>query len=451
LRLRTLKPARVLVISFLTIILVGTSLLMIPHTVNGSALSFVDALFTATSATCVTGLTVVDTGTRYTFFGQIVILVLIQVGGLGIMTLSTFFIFITLGKISLTERDIIQDTLAQKPIKNLVSLLRTTFIFTIFFEMIGAVALTLRSLQWYPLDKAVYHGIFHSISAFCNAGFALYTNSFMDFSSDFVINFTLMSLIILGGIGFIVFLDLKQGIKRVHGKIVFRISFHSKLVLIMTGILIVAGALAIFVLERQNVLLGLPFETKILASFFQSITARTAGFNTIDISKLTNVSLFFIIILMFIGASPGSCGGGIKTTTFFTLVAFLNARFKNLRDVNIFNRRVPQEILSRVISITFFSMIVIIFFTLILMISEVGFITHEESRGLFLEILFEVVSAFGTVGLSTGVTPDLTTIGKLMMSILMFIGRLGPLTIALAIVSKEAKSFKYAQENFLVG
>ena len=422
-----------------------------PLASTGEPLNFVDALFTATSATCVTGLIVVDTGTAFSTFGQIVILILIQIGGLGIMTLSTFFIFIVVGQFSILNRDVIQETLTQKPIKNLASLLKTTFLLTIILETIGAILLTLRFVNAFPLKKAAYLGIFHSISAFCNAGFSLFYNSFENYEADYVINAILIILIILGGIGYIVLQDLRQGLRKKNGRCFFQISFHSKIVLVTTLFLIIFGAINIFILEHENVLHGYPLDIKMLTSVFQSVTTRTAGFNTLNISDLTNVSLFFIIILMFIGASPGSCGGGIKTTTFTALIAFLISRFRNQREVNIRYRRVPEEIISKVISITFFSIIVIIVATLTLMVSEIGEVSHQQSRGMFVEILFEVVSAFGTVGLSTGLTTSLTVFGKILISLVMFIGRLGPLTVALAIGAKEPLKFRYAKENFLVG
>ncbi|MFX0139141.1 MAG: TrkH family potassium uptake protein [Candidatus Hodarchaeota archaeon] len=445
------QPAQVLVISFLILIVVGTLCLMLPQMVYGPHLDFIDALFTATSATCVTGLIVVDTGTRFTMLGQIIILVLLQLGGFGIMTLSTFSIFLIVGQFSIFDRDIIQETLTQKPIKNLATLLKMTFIFTVVIELMGAIILSYRFLNWFSLKQAVYYGIFHSISAFCNAGFSLFFNSFEEFKADYIINIVLMILIVLGGLGFIVLLDLKQGWKKRKNKILFELSFHSKIVLVITFFLIIFGATNFFVLENHNGLKDHALDTKIMASFFQSVTARTAGFNTLNISILSNTTLFFLIILMFIGGSPGSCAGGIKTSTFGVLLAFLVAKFKNQQEVNIFYRRLPQEIISRAISVTFFSITVIIMFTLILMISELGGISHQQSRGLFLEILFEVVSAFGTVGLSTGMTFDLSVFGKFLVSVVMFIGRLSPLTIVLAIGAKKPLKYKYPEENILVG
>ncbi len=426
-------------------------MLKLPQSSTGGPLSLVDALFTATSATCVTGLIVVDTGAAFTLFGQIVILILIQIGGLGIMTLSTFFIFLLMGQFSILNRDVIQETLTQKPYSNLANLLKTTFMMTIVFETIGAILLTLRFLNSFPLKKAAYLGIFHAVSAFCNAGFSLFHNSFEDYKADYAINAIVIVLIIIGGIGYIVLQDLRFGLRKKNKRWIFQISFHSKIVLVITLFLILFGAIHFAILENENVLRNFPLNVKLLTSLFQSVTTRTAGFNTLKTSDLTNISLFFIIILMFIGASPGSCGGGIKTTTFTALVAFLVSRFRNQREVNIRYRRVPEELISKVISITFFSIFVIIVATLTLMASEIGEVSYQQSRGMFLEILFEVVSAFGTVGLSTGITSSLTVFGKILISLVMFIGRLGPLTVAMAIGAKEPVKYSYAKEYFLVG
>ena len=445
------KSSRILIFSFILIILLGSIILSLPQSVVGERLSFIDSVFTATSATCVTGLIVVDTSTKFTEFGQLIILILIQLGGLGIMTFSTFFIFLIIGKFSISERDVIQETLIQSPIKNLAGLLKTIFLFTIIIEALGAVVLSICFIQQMPLKDALIHGVFHSISAFCNAGFSLNQNSFINYQGDVIINFTLIFLITSGGLGFIVLHELRKFLlnKRKNKKISF--SYHTKMVLCISSILIVFGFLIILFFEHGNVLSQQSLKNKFLLSFFQSVTCRTAGFNSVDISLLTNSTLFFMIILMFVGASPGSCGGGVKTTTASVLVAMLSARFKNRDDVNIANRRIPEDIISRAISITFFSVFIIITATILLMTFEQGGISHQQSRGMFLESFFEVISAFGTVGLSTGLTAELSSIGKGIIIATMFVGRLGPLTIALAIGKKEKPRFKYAQEKILIG
>ncbi|MBN2013449.1 Trk family potassium uptake protein [candidate division KSB1 bacterium] len=450
-RRRVLKPTHILILSFMVLIFIGTILLMLPQATIGARLSIVDAFFTATSASCVTGLVVVDTGTTFTLFGQIVILALIQIGGLGIMTLSTFFMFLLIGQFSLFDQDIIQETLTQKPIKNLANFLRIIFLFTILVELIGAFVLSLRFIMTMPFHKAIYYGVFHSVSAYCNAGFALFPDSFITYKSDILINFTLMALIIIGGLGFIVVLDLNQYFRyRRHG-MQPGLSVYTKIVLSMTGTLIIFGSLGFYIFEIRNGIENFPVGTRLVVSMFQSVTTRTAGFNSIDFAGLSNATIFLFVILMFIGASSGSCGGGIKTSTFGILIAFLVAKFKNQTDVNFFKRRISNDIIARTVSITFFSIVVISIFTLVLLMSEVGEISHQQSRSMFLEILFEVVSAFGTVGLSTGITATLSFIGKILVSMLMFIGRLGPLTLALAIGGREQLPYRYPKENLLVG
>lgn len=442
-----LTTPRALAISFAGLITVGTILLMLPLATHGESLSLVDALFTATSATCVTGLIVVDTGAKFTLFGQLVILGLIQLGGLGIMTYSTFFLYLLGSRLTLSSLDILQESYSQMPIDNLRGLLKTIFLATISIEMVGALFLTLRFLSDMPLQKSIYFGIFHSISAFCNAGFALFPDSFISYKGDLVINLSLFLLIIMGGLGFIVIFELWHQRSFKWEKI----SLHSRLVLTVTTLLILGGSLLFFLLEYQNTIKHLPWGSKILVSFFQSITPRTAGFNTIDISLLSNPTLFVLIILMIIGASPGSCGGGIKTTTFAIIVSFITSRFRNRENVNLFFRGVPSHIVSKAISILFFTLVLIILGTTLLLISELAEVSHQESRGMFLDLLFEVTSAFGTVGLSTGSTANLTPLGRVIIVLLMFVGRLGPLTIALAIGKKDKIHYKYAEENVLVG
>ena len=445
------KSSRILIFSFISIILLGSILLALPQSVVGERLSIIDSVFTATSATCVTGLIVVDTSTKFTEFGQLIILILIQLGGLGIMTFSTFFIFLVIGKFSISERDVIQETLTQSPVKNIAGLLKTIFLFTIIIEAIGAAALSIRFVQQMPVKDALIHGVFHSISAFCNAGFSLNQNSFINYQGDVIINFTLIFLIISGGLGFIVLHELRKFLLNRRKNKETSFSFHTKVVLRISLILIVCGFLIILFFEQGNVLFQQSLKDKFLISLFQSVTCRTAGFSSVDISLLTNSTLFFMIFLMFIGASPGSCGGGVKTTTAGVIVAMLIARFKNRDDVNISYRRIPEDIISRAISITFFSVFIIVTATILLMIFEQGGMSHQESRGLFLESFFEVISAFGTVGLSMGLTAKLSAIGKGIIIATMFVGRIGPLTIALAIGKKKKMRFKYAQEKILIG
>ncbi len=438
---------RLLVMSFGVFIFAGALLLMLPQATKGSPLGFIDALFTATSATCVTGLAVVDTGARFTLFGQLLILTMIQLGGLGIITFSTAFLYVLEGRLSLGSKDLLYETLSQGPIPNIKYLLKAVFFSTLIIEGIGSLILTLRFLTDMPFTQALCYGIFHAVSAFCNAGFALYSDSFSGYQGDLVVNFTICTLIILGGFGFIVIYEFP----RLRNFNVGKLTFHSKLVLFVNVFLIGTGMLLIFFLELHNSLKDLSWGTKLLTAFFQSVTARTAGFNTLELGSMTNPSLFVLMLLMFIGASPASCGGGIKVTTAAVLVAFLKTRFRNQQDVNLFYRRIPAETVSKAISLMSFSMVLIILGTMLLLITELSGVSHPESRGMFLELLFESTSAFATVGLSVGLTPALSAAGRLIVIVLMFIGRLGPLTLVMSVGRKQKVYYKFAQEKVLVG
>lgn len=446
------RPPRILVVSFLAMILLGTAFLSLPAATVGPPLNFVDALFTATSATCVTGLIVVDTGAKFTVFGKSVILLLIQVGGLGIMTLSTFFVYLVGGRISFTEREVLRSALSQHPVADLMQVLKSVVIVTVILEGIGAFFLTFTFWRSMPPGEAVFSAVFHSVSAFCNAGFAFFSDSFEAYRGDMFTNGVLMALIVLGGLGFVVLYDLYMNRRELLRGAFDVLGYHSRVVLTTSAALILAGAVVIFVLEYNNTLGEESLFTRMLAAVFQSVTCRTAGFNTLPIGELTNATLLLMMILMFIGASPASCGGGIKTSTFAVLLSSVRARLRLQEDVNIFYRRVPSATVSRSISIAFFATLIVILFALGVLVSELAGRAHPESRGLFLAYLFEVVSAFGTVGLSMGTTSELSSTGRLLITLLMFVGRLGPLTVALAVRGEEmGRRFKYVQEDVLVG
>lgn len=448
--IRFLGPERTLILSFLIIILIGTFLLSLPYAAQQRSTSLVDALFTATSAVCVTGLIVVDTGSFYSQFGQMVILILIQVGGLGIMTFSVFFYLLLGRSIGFRDRKIIQDTFSQFPIKNISVLLKSVFLYTMVIELVGTLFLLVGWGGHFPPMTALYFSLFHAISAFCNAGFCLFPDSLAGFQDNILVNLSITSLIILGGIGFIVLREVVQcGLRRNPFP---RISLHSKAVLTTTAALIVLGTLLIFLIERDNSLLQFPLEKRILISYFQSVTSRTAGFNTIPMVDLSNATCFILIILMFIGASPGSCGGGIKTTNLATLFSLAINRYKGRDRANLFKRTIPHETVARSISIILASGLAVAIITILLLITQLGDISHTESRGLFLEYLFETVSAFGTVGLSMGVTSKLDVGGKLIVTAMMLLGRLGPLTLAFAMARRMRRpEFQYAEENIIVG
>ncbi len=451
--MRHLSPPTIILLSFATIILVGTAFLLLPFSAKGEALTLVEALFTATSATCVTGLTVINIGTRLTVFGQLTVLFLIQLGGLGIMTFSTFFTLLVAHRLSIREREILHQTLSQQATKDIVNLLKMVIVLTILIEMVGAFFYWLRFLEDFSPGRAAYISIFHSVSAFCNAGFSLFRTSFEHYKGDWVINLTTMSLIVVGGLGFIVIYDLMRNAQNYRRKRRIFLAYHTRIVLLTTGTLIVGGAILFFGLEWSNAMRPLDWPTRIFSAFFQSITSRTAGFNTLNIGGLSNAALMLLSLLMLIGASPASCGGGIKTSTFTVVMAMIVARFRNEEDVNLLNRRIPQDVVSRAVAISFFSVFIISMFTLLLLVVELKGVSHIRSGGSFIEILFEAVSAFGTVGLTTGITTELSTPGRIIIIMLMYIGRLGPLTIALAISGSRHKKLPYrlAEDHVLVG
>lgn len=440
-----IKPAQLLIVTFMMTILIGTVLLTLPiATQSGQGLNFVDALFTATSATCVTGLIVQDTGSFFTVFGQLVILLLIQVGALGIMTFSVT-LFLAAGKqMSNKEAMAMQDVLDADSISGIMGLITFIAKMTIVIEILGAAFLFVGFTPYISnIWQRLYISIFHSISAFCNAGFSLFPDSIMQYANDGIINLTIAFLIIFGGLGFIVVKDIWDMYVLGKRPRSLGLRLHTKLVLSMTVILLIAGTVLIFFAENGVNFSGMLLRDKILISFFQSASARTAGFNSVDIGTMTNASIFSIIILMFIGASAGSTGGGIKTTTFWVLLRSFSSNLQNKDDINAFKRKIPDNIVGKAIAIFILSLGFVILFMYLLSIYE---------SLPFRDLIFEVVSAFGTVGLSTGITSQFHVAGKLLMTCLMFLGRLGPLTIVLAFAGYKRKiNYTYAQEKIMVG
>jgi trk system potassium uptake protein TrkH len=436
------NPAQAIIMSFATIILLGSFLLYLPYSRPvGTTMPYIDALFTSTSAVCVTGLIVVDTGSAFSLIGKIFLLILIQAGGLGIMTIAAFIQVSTGSEMSLYGRFSTAALLDQSNIRNLYTIIKSIVLITFSFEAVGV-------LLFFPymLGKsggtieAIFSSFFHSISAFCNAGFSLYSDSFVSARSNIGVNLTLMFLIVSGGIGFTVLLNLLRRIVRGVNE---RISVQTRLVLLTTAFLILFGAVHIYLLEKDVLFRDYTSTERFLGSFFQSITTRTAGFNTVDISALRPRTLFIMSILMIIGASPGSTGGGIKTTTFFILILSIITILRDQRFNTIFKRRIPYAVVNRAIAILVSAIGVIIFGTLLLSFSE-GF--------TFNQIYFEIVSAFGTVGLSTGITPSLSDFGKIVIILVMFVGRLGPLTLVLAIRNVQGtKLVTYPEERVMVG
>ncbi|GAB6116678.1 TrkH family potassium uptake protein [Thermoanaerobacter brockii subsp. lactiethylicus] len=412
-------------------------------TKSGERTDFLTALFTATSATCVTGLVVVDTKTYWSVFGQIVIMLLIQVGGLGIMTMSTLFALILGRKITFKERLVMQEAFNTNSLGGIVKFAKYILMVSFLFESIGAIMLTLRFLPQMGLKKAVYYGLFHSISAFNNAGFDLMGNfkSLTGYVSDWVVNLVVMGLIIFGGLGFYVLLDIYE--HRHFNKF----TLHSKIVITITLLLIAIGTLLIFLFEYNNpkTLGPLDFPTKILAALFQAVTPRTAGFNTLSLSDMTIASKFLTIILMFIGASPAGTGGGIKTTTFAVILYTVLSVIQGEEETVLYKRTISRNIVYKAVAISFISVFIIFSVTMVLSITETS---------NFLTVLYETTSAFGTVGLSLGLTPELSTVGKIIIIFTMYTGRVGPLTLALALAKRQRRPkpiIKYAEEKIMVG
>ncbi|WP_449602940.1 TrkH family potassium uptake protein [Paenibacillus sp. Marseille-Q9583] len=431
-----------MVLGFASIILIGALLLMLPiSSTSGNVVSFIDALFTATSATCVTGLVVLDTGTTFTIFGKTVIMVLIQVGGLGFMTMATLFAMMMKRKISLRDRLILQEAMNQGSMEGIVRLIRRVLIYSLVIEGCAAVLLSLRWAFDMPLGKAIYFGIFHAVSMFNNAGFDIFGDfrSLTDYVYDPLVNIVVMFLIVSGGIGFIVMSDL------VEFRVKRKLSLHSKVVLSTTAGLILIGALVIFIFEftNQRTLGNLNFGGKILSAFFQSVSPRTAGANTVDIAGLRQASQFFMVILMFIGASPGSTGGGVKTTTFTIMIGAVIAMLRGREDVVLFRYRLAQERIYKALTLTLLALLLVLSVSMLLS-------TTEDSN--FLAILFETTSAFATVGLSMGLTPELSVIGKILICLTMFAGRLGPLTLVYALGPKQGKPlYKHPEGKIIIG
>lgn len=435
-------PAQVLVLGFALLILAGGFILSLPiSSATGQPIHFIDALFTSTSAVCVTGLVVVDTGTRYSILGQVVILLLIQIGGLGFMTMATLFALIMRKRIYLKERLIMQEAYNQLTVEGVVKLASRVLLITVLIEGVGAIILGLRWSAEYGLARGFYYGLFHSVSSFNNAGFDLFGGfrSLTLYKSDFTVNLVVSFLIILGGIGFGVLLDIYR--RRTWR----RLSLHTKVVLTTTAILLAVGTLGVLFMEYNNAstLASFTLPEKVMASWFQSVTTRTAGYNTIDIGGMRSATQFLFVMLMFIGASPGSTGGGIKTTTFGSLVSAVWAMVRGKEDIELYERRLPKEIVYRSLAISTVALGLVIFITMLLTITE---------NADFLTVLFETTSAFGTVGLTMGITSKLTIVGKLAIMLTMYLGRVGPLTVAFALAQKQQKAiYRLAEEKIMVG
>ncbi|MFO7866940.1 MAG: TrkH family potassium uptake protein [Candidatus Aminicenantes bacterium] len=438
------NPAQVLAVSFLGAIAVGAGLLMIPACTVGGRISWIDALFTSASAVCVTGLIVQDTPVYFTPLGQAVILILFQLGGLGIMTFSTLVMVMTGRRISFKDRIIVQEGFHHASPSNLKSLIRNIFLFTFGLEIAGAGCLYFYWKDDFSGFQAAFHAVFHSVSAFCNAGFARFSDSFESFRGDLVVNGVLVVLIILGGLGFLVLNETFEILADKFRKKRHRLSLHMRMVLCITSALLLGSAALFFILEYAGALQNLPLIEKITTAFFQVVTPRTAGFNTIDLHLLGQGTIFMLIMLMFVGAAPGSTGGGVKITTLGVLFAFIKSRLAGRRLVNLNRRTLPFELITKAFTLLALSFMVISLAVFILMIS------HPDMT--FREIIFEAFSAFGTVGLSLGITPELNPLGKTVIILTMYIGRIGPLSFLYAFSrERPVGRYDYAEESVMIG
>lgn len=442
-------PLRLLIGSFLLLVAVGTVLLKLPFaTPADQRIGWVDALFTATSATCVTGLAVRDTGTGFTAGGQLVILGLVQAGGLGIMTFSLFILALVRGgRVSLAQRALFEQTLAGAIGHQLWPMLRLVLVFTFGVEALGALLLFVRWRGDLGTGEAAWAAVFHAVSAFCNAGFSLWADNLVGFRGDPWTILTVSALVVLGGLGFLTVYDLWTS-----SRLDERLSVNSKLALVVSGVLIVAGALLVWMLEARRAFAGMGPLEQALAALFQSVTTRTAGFNSVDIGALAPGTLFLMTILMFVGGSPGSCAGGVKTTTLGILVLAAVTRLRGHLNVNAFRRTLSPVTVRDALTVALGAVAGAVAAVFVLLLIESPGRTVDHERAVFIGFLFEAVSALGTVGLSTGVTPTLSPAGRLFVSLLMFCGRLGPLTLVTAFAAgRGSRDWKYPEEQVMVG
>lgn len=428
-RKNTLSQTQFIAFGFFVLILTGTLFLMLPWASrDGQSVGFLNALFTATSASCVTGLIVVDTWTQWTLFGQLVILTMIQIGGLGFITVGVFLSIILRRKIGLKERGLMQESMSALQIGGIVKLTKKIILGVFLFEGAGAFLLALRFIPMFGFWKGVFYGIFHSISAFCNAGFDLMGqqapySSLVAYYDDWLVNLVIMSLIVIGGIGFLVWDDVSKHKLRVR-----KYLLQTKLVLLTTGILIFGGAFLFYLFERNNLLADMSVSGKILSSLFGSVTARTAGFNTTDVAAMSDGGKLLTIILMFIGGSPGSTAGGVKTTTLVVLLLYVVSSIKRTYGVNVFGRRLEDDAIKRASSI----------FTINLFLALTASLLIMAAQSLPLsDVMLETFSAIGTVGMSTGVTRELIPVSRVVIIILMYCGRIGSLSFALSFTQRK--------------
>lgn len=439
-----LTTTQTIAVGFLMIILIGAILLTLPISAkDGGFTNPLTAFFTAASATCVTGLVVVDTYSYWSVFGRCLILALIQIGGLGFMTIGVFLAVLMRKNIGLKERGILQESMNTLQIGGVVRLVKKITIAAFAIEGIGAILLSIRFIPEMGWLEGICNGIFHSISAFCNAGFDLMGkkeeySSLVAYSNDIVVNVTIMLLIILGGIGFVVWDDLQKKKFRVKEYLL-----HTKIVLIVTVFLIFGGAFALYLSERSNLMADMGVKETILSSLFASVTARTAGFNTIDVAGMSASSKLITIVLMFVGGSPGSTAGGIKTTTFAVMLIFVWANLRNSHGSNVFKRRLEEEEIRKAS--------VVVTINLVLAVAAAIFICALQEFPME-DVLLEVFSAIGTVGMSAGITRGMGTISQIILIVLMYCGRIGSMTFALSFTErKKVAPVQLPAEKIIIG
>ena len=422
---------QIIALGFIIIIFIGACLLCLPFASTNGSVDFVDALFTATSATCVTGLVVMDTGTEWTLFGQIVILVMIQIGGLGFMTFAILFLRIFRKRFGLKNKEVMVESINTSNLDRIVSITNKMLWGTLIFELSGAVLLAIRFVPEYGWGQGLWYGLFHSVSAFCNAGFDLLGVetpfiSLVNYADDLLVNGVIMALIVIGGIGFLVWDDITK-----FGVRVKRYSLTSKIVLSFSAILIVGGALLMYLAEYAGKDTGLTFGQEVLRSLFASVTARTAGFNTINLADMSEGGRLVSMLLMFIGGSPGSTAGGIKTTTFAVIFIYTFAGVSHKQSADVFGRRIPDGAFKRA---------VYVFFTNLLLVVAGTFVISCMNPDIrFSSVMFECFSAIGTVGLTVGITTELDTVSHIVLILLMYLGRVGSISFATVLFEKRAR------------
>lgn len=441
------NPALAAFLAYLIAIFLGGVVLWLPISTH-RGISFTDAIFTSSSALSVTGLAVQDTPTCFTTFGQCAILFLIQLGGLGILTFSAFIIRLLSGRLGLEAKSWLEESIVQDYARDLYHFVKAVFAMVFTIEIIGAFCLFWSFYPEHSWKESIYLAVFHSISAFCNAGFALFSNSMESYRGALGLNLVISILVVLGGLGFMVLEDIYAYLTKRH----HALSFHTKIVLVTSTILTCAGFTIILLLESSGSFQNMPIQDQLLASWFQSVISRTAGFNSIPVGQLSSATLFLLIVLMFIGASPASMAGGIKTTTFTLIIAQLVARLRGRPCPEIFHRTVSPKYMERVIILFILAVLIVVFFIFVLLIIESDNTYLQHSRSPFLTVVFEVVSAFATTGLSMGLTPELSVAGKWLLSFLMLVGRIGPLSLAIFLMSIPSElDYQYPEEEVMIG